>query len=79
MSEHDKSGKQEGAERAVEGVKAKDTAAIVAGHEDRLEEGRGHQDKAQSQRETAMKEAQAQQERATAELDEQRQRSHQGG
>ncbi|MET9486102.1 CsbD family protein [Nocardia sp. NPDC006630] len=80
MSEHN-SGPREGLEGVVEGVKgkAKEAAGAVLGNDDLREEGRAQQDKADSQREAAQKEAAAEKERAVAALDEQRQRAHQRG
>ena len=56
-----RTGPREGLEGAVEGVKgkAKEVAGTVTGHNDLRDEGIAQQDKAESQREVAQKEAEA--------------------
>lgn len=55
----EKSGPSEGIKGAVEGVKGKvkEAAGAVSGNDDLTREGRAQQDKAESQREAAKKEA----------------------
>ncbi|MFI1919836.1 CsbD family protein [Nocardia sp. NPDC020380] len=78
MSEH-KSGPREGLEGVVEGIKgkAKEVAGVIVGDDDLQGEGRAQQDKADAQREAALKEAAAEKERAKAAVDEQLQRGYQ--
>lgn len=57
----DKSGPEEGIEGVVEGAKGKikEVAGAVTGRDDLKREGQAQQDKADSQREAAKKEAEA--------------------
>ncbi|WP_327151882.1 microaggregate-binding protein 1 [Nocardia sp. NBC_01329] len=75
-----RTGPREGLEGAVEGVKgkAKEVAGTVVGNNDLRDEGIAQQDKAESQREVAQKEAEAEKARSEADVQELRQRSHQG-
>jgi uncharacterized protein YjbJ (UPF0337 family) len=80
MSESDKdSGPVAGAKGVVEDVKgkAKEAAGAVTGDEELKEEGAAQQDKADAQRDVAIKEAEAEKARAVASAREAEQRSHQ--
>ncbi|AHH21274.1 microaggregate-binding protein 1 [Nocardia nova] len=79
MSDHARSGAEEGVESVVEGIKGrvKEAAGALAGNKDLREEGSAQQDKAEAQKEAAKNEARAEKDRAEADLHEQRQKSHQ--
>ncbi|WP_067901796.1 microaggregate-binding protein 1 [Nocardia vaccinii] len=81
MSNHERTGIEEGVEAAVEGVKGrlKEAAGALVGDRDLADEGSAQQDKANAQKEAAKNEARAEKERAAADLHEQRQRTHQDG
>jgi uncharacterized protein YjbJ (UPF0337 family) len=78
MSEKD-TGPAAGAKSVVEGVKgrAKEAVGAVIGDDELKREGEAQQDKADSQREVAVKEAEAEKARLEAEAHEAEQRSHQ--
>jgi uncharacterized protein YjbJ (UPF0337 family) len=73
------SGPAEGVEGVVEDVKGrvKEGAGALAGNDSLRREGAAQQDKAESQREVAEKEAAAEKARAKAAADEQRERAEQ--
>ncbi len=73
------SGPEAGAKGIVEDVKgkAKEGVGTVTGNDSLKREGSAQQDKAQSQREVAGKEAEAEKARAKAEADEARERAEQ--
>jgi uncharacterized protein YjbJ (UPF0337 family) len=79
MSEGKKTGPEAGARGVVEAVKgkAKEAAGAVADNDELRREGKAQQDKADSERKVARKEAEAQKARAEAEAHEAEQRSHQ--
>lgn len=72
-------GPEAGAKGVAEGVKGKlkEAAGALSGDDSKKAEGRAQQDKADSQREVAGKEAEAEKARAKAEAQEAEQRSHQ--
>jgi uncharacterized protein YjbJ (UPF0337 family) len=72
-------GPEAGVKGVVEGIKgkAKEAAGAVTGKDELRREGRAQQDKADSQREVAAKEAQADKARADAKAHEADQRRHQ--
>jgi uncharacterized protein YjbJ (UPF0337 family) len=76
-------GDETGPKAAVEGVveevkgKAKEAVGALTGDDDKREEGRAQQDKADAQREVAAKEAEAEKARAEAKAHEAAERSHQ--
>ena len=78
MGEH-KSGPQEAVEGVVEGIKgkAKEVGGALAGRDDLVREGEAQQDKADSQRNAAKKEAEAESARAGAKAAEERQKANQ--
>ncbi|MFH5210059.1 CsbD family protein [Antrihabitans spumae] len=73
------SGPAEGVKGIVEDVKgkAKEAVGSVVGNDSLQEEGAAQQDKAENQREVALKEAEAEKARAAAKADEERQRAAQ--
>lgn len=73
------SGPEAGAKGIVEEIKgkAKEAAGAVTGHDDLRQEGRAQQEKADSEREVAVKEAEAEKARTEAAVHESEQRSHQ--
>jgi uncharacterized protein YjbJ (UPF0337 family) len=73
------SGPEAGAKGLVEDVKGKvkEGAGTLTGNDSLKREGSAQQDKAESQREVAGKEAEAEKARAKAEADESRQRAEQ--
>lgn len=78
MSDKD-SGIEAGIKGVVEGVKgkAKEVIGAVTGNDSLTREGRAQQDKAEAQRDVAMKTAQAEKARAEAEIAEARERAEQ--
>ncbi|MGW1738230.1 microaggregate-binding protein 1 [Nocardia sp. NPDC001965] len=74
------SGPREGLEGVAEGVKgkAKEVGGTLLGNDELRDEGIAQQDKGESKREVAQKEAEAEKARSEAEVNEARQRSHQG-
>lgn len=78
MSDKD-SGPEAGAKGVIEEAKgkAKEAAGAVSGRDDLRQEGRAQQEKADSQREVAKKEAEAEKARGKAAMHEAEQRSHQ--
>ncbi len=78
MSEQD-SGPASGAKSVIEDVKgkAKEAVGAVTGNDDLKQEGAAQQDKADAQRDVAVKEAEAEKARAEAAAHEAEQRSHQ--
>ncbi|WP_028936490.1 CsbD family protein [Pseudonocardia spinosispora] len=73
------SGPKSGLKGAVEDVKgkAKEATGTLTGNDSLKREGKAQQDKAESQREVAIKEAEAEKARAKAAADEARQRAEQ--
>ncbi len=78
MAERD-TGPEAGAKGAVEGVKGKvkEAAGALTGKDELRREGQAQQDKADAQRDVAVKEGEAEKARAQAEAHEAEQRSHQ--
>jgi uncharacterized protein YjbJ (UPF0337 family) len=78
MSEQ-KSGPEAGVKGVVEGVKgkAKEAVGAVTGNDELKREGAAQQDKADAQRDVAVKEGEAEKARAVADAREAEQRSHQ--
>ena len=78
MSDKD-SGPVAGVKGVVEGVKgkAKEAVGAVTGNDELKQEGAAQQDKADAQRDVAVKEAEAEKARAVASAREAEQRSHQ--
>jgi len=78
MSEKD-SGPAAGVKGVVEGVKgkAKEAVGAVTGNDELKQEGAAQQEKADAQRDVAVKEAEAEKARAVAAAREAEQRSHQ--
>ena len=72
-------GPESGAKGAVEGIKgkAKEAAGVVSGNTDLEREGEAQQDKAESQRDVAAKEAEAEKARGEAAGHEAEQRANQ--
>ena len=74
-------GPAEGIKGVVEGVKgkakAKEVMGSVTGNDDLVDESKAQQDKADAQRDLAMKEAEAEKVRGEANADEARQRAEQ--
>ena len=79
MSDDKKSGPEEAVKGVVEGAKglAKEAVGSVLGKEDLEQEGEAQQDKAQSQRNAAKKEAEAEAARGAAATAEKREQAHQ--
>jgi uncharacterized protein YjbJ (UPF0337 family) len=80
MAENSKdTGPEAGAKGVVEGIKGKvkEAAGAATGKDELRREGRAQQEKADSQRDVAAKEAQADKARAEASAHEAEQRSHQ--
>ena len=79
MSEDKDTGPEAGVKGIVEDVKgrAKEAAGAVAGNDELRREGRAQQNKAEAERDVAVKEAEAETARATAEAHEAEQRAHQ--
>jgi uncharacterized protein YjbJ (UPF0337 family) len=80
MSDNNKdTGPEAGVKGAVEGVKGKvkEVVGTASGKDELRREGKAQQDKADSQREVATKEAEADKARAEAKVHEADQRSHQ--
>ena len=73
------SGPEEAIKGVVEGVKgkAKEVAGAVAGRDDLYREGQAQQDKAESQRNAAQKEAEAESARGAAKANEKREAAEQ--
>jgi uncharacterized protein YjbJ (UPF0337 family) len=78
MSEQD-TGPESGVKGVVEGIKgkAKEAVGAVTGNDELKQEGAAQQDKADAQREVAVKEGEAEKARAEAAAREAEQRSHQ--
>jgi uncharacterized protein YjbJ (UPF0337 family) len=78
MSDKD-SGPVAGVKGVVEGVKgkAKEAVGVVTGNDELKQEGAAQQDKADAQRDVAVKEGEAEKARAVAAAREAEQRSHQ--
>ncbi|MGI8751159.1 MAG: microaggregate-binding protein 1 [Acidimicrobiales bacterium] len=73
------SGPEAGAQGAVEGLKgkAKEAAGALSGNQSLKDEGEAQQEKADAERDVAVKEAEADKARAEAQAKEAEQRSHQ--